>query len=320
MQAFELPPRKRLRSKGRLVLTDLPDDVLGMIIRQLKIITAQIALQCTCKSFCDAVERVKVHQMAVSTSTLFGARLTPPHYSRDLQRFLNVANTSRLQYLRRLTLKVDSPSFSTGSTWRRVKIADRKIAALRHFSLEHTLSRQLRNRLPLSAPGLAKMVRCMPHLLTLSLSDVPNLGSGFFNAIGRIRGLRTLELTRCGMSTAFAFDFGEQGYLEGKFFPPDLTTLKLDVLNMDRAIFAASLSNRLLLTRMQNLAELELGMSFLALTKDIWFSISSITVIGKTLTTFRSCSPRLCALFEFGKEFMNDQDIRFKVVCCEHQL
>lgn len=274
--------------------------------------TTQCALLRTCKTLHQLVESIPINQLTLSTHHLFGARMMTPHYSKDLQRFVDVTQQHRLRFLRRLTLVVNMPSFSVGCG-RRSRFYSREFKSLRHFAIESTLSRQMHSRLPLSGPGLCKMMQLMPNLITLSIADVPNLASGFFKAVQGMRGLRNLLFTRCSMSVQFVAEYGALGYLTGKCLPPDITRLKLDILNLNRAILMAARADHLFLSSMTNLAELELEDSAYELTSDMWYSLRSIDLMSRSLVTFKSSSPVLCTLFEFAKEIMGPTPLTYTV-------
>ena len=283
-----------------------------MIIRYAKHVTTQSALQRTCKALNRLLEDITINQLTLSTHHMFGSRLMAPHYSKDLQRFVDVLQKRRLRFLRRLNLVVNTPSFAIGRGQRaRCYLKDAK--SLRHFSIESTLSRQMHSRLPMSGPGLTKIMQLMPNLISLSLSDVPNIACGFFKAIRGMRGLRNLLFTRCSMSTHFAAEYGFLGELTGKHLPPEITRLKLDVLNIGRAISMAARADHLFLSSMTNLVELELGESAHELANEMWYSLRSIDLMSRSLTTFKSSSQLLCTLFEFAKEIMGPTPLEYTV-------
>lgn len=311
-----IPPKKRQcveeAPEARFSLLDLPQELLILIVRYAKHVNTQSALQRTCKTLNSLVEGVPITQLTLSTHHMFRSRLAAPHYSRDLQNFADILQKNRLRFLRRLTLVINTPSFAVG-TGRRARCYMKDLKSLRHFSIESTLSRQMHSRLAMSGPGLSKMMQLMPNLISLSLSDVPNLACGFFKAIRCMRGLRNLLFTRCSMTTQFAAEYGFLGELTGKHLPPDITRLKLDIFNIGRAISMAARADHLFLSSMTNLVELELGESAHELTNDMWFTLRSIDLMSRTLTTFRSTSPILCSLFEFAKEIMGPTPMAYTV-------
>ena len=302
------------RPPPRTGLLDLPEELILMIIRFITHIPSQNAMQRTCTTLCAAVESVPVRQLVLSTRALFGQRMITPHYSKDLQHLMDATQKRRLLFLHRLTLIVNTPSFCIGYRQRVQLPTGQHLRSLRHFALESTLSRQLHSRLPISGPALTRMMRLMPNLLTLSISDVPNLANGFFGALRQIRGLRTLSLTRCGMPGPFASQYGAFGCLTGRWLPADITYLKLDLLNLDRAIVQSLRSDRLFLSAMQNLVELELDVTSKELATDMWYALRSIDAMGRNLQVFRSRSQTLCSLFEFAKEILGGPtQLEFKV-------
>lgn len=309
-------PKKRQKTgwcpATRISLTDLPDELLVLIIQYAKHVATQCVLQRTCKTLQKLVENIPIKQLTLSTYHLFGARMMTPHYSKDLQRFADISQQHRLRFLRRLSLLVNTPSFAVGCG-RRGRFHSKEFTSLRHFAIESTLSRQMHSRLPLSGPGLCKMMQLMPNLITLSVADVPNLASGFFKAVQNMRGLRNLLFTRCSMSVSFAAEYGALGYLTGKCFPPDVTRLKLDIQNLNRAILMATPADHLFLSSMTNLAELELEESAHQLTSDMWYTLRSIDMMSRSLVTFKSSSPVLCSLFEFAKEMLGPTPMGYTV-------
>lgn len=298
---------------GAARLTDLPDELLMMIVSPMSLPT-QAALERTCKHLYSVVASVPVGRANVSTYQLFGMRLVTPHYSQDLYRFGVAMHHRRLRFLHRLALFVNTPSLSVGPGPKQ-KFALGRLTSLRHFVLESSLSRQLHSRIPVSAPALTRIVRMMPNLISLGVSDVPNLAHGFFSAVGGMRGLRSLALTRCGLSPSFAAEYGASGGLTGLRLPADITSLKLDVSNLGRAIAEAVRDDHLFLSSMRNLVQLELGPSAAVLATEIWYSIRSIDSLAQSLSTFQSTCERLCDLFAFAQDVLAQHNGRkFKVV------
>lgn len=319
MPRMDRPGRRCLG--GTASLSNLPDEIVDLIVGFLvPSLPAQGALARTSVSFRDAVARLRVNGASLRSSSLFSrSRLWAPHYSRDLRVLSTVLNDPRFTYLRRLTLHINTPSFAVGGGR---KVALPVVGALRqlhHFKLNCMLSRQLHSRLPtMSAPALARMLQWMPHLITLRVADVPNLGHGFFGALRRIRGLRELSLSRCTLIAGFAEEFGRDGLLTGATLPRDLTTLSLDVANLNRALRAAWKKDNppLFLSGLTNLVDLELSETAEALTLDVWYALRCIGSLARTLAHVRSTSLQLCALFDFAKDVVGSDAPSYKVWRC----
>lgn len=302
---------------GVCLLVELPDDLLVTVYVQLgDSIRSKASLGQTCRLLHMLGGNAHVGRTLLRSSSLFGSRLVAPHYSSDCRRFQNVLQDPRLVYLRRLTLVVNTPSFASGSG-RGCALLQRKVPALRYFTLNNLLSRQLQSRLPLSAPALTHLVRSMPNLLSLTITDVPNLGRGFFASLRLIRGLRSLNIHRCSMTHTFAIEFGDdEEFITGRFLPADLSLLQLDVTNIGCAINVAK--NRLtplwFLSNTTNLAVLGLEAGANILSVDVGYAIACIGKLARGLHRFQSGSCILLALFDFCRDLMGPACMKYSVL------
>ena len=266
-----------------------------------------------CKSLFELVENIHIRYARIKTSRLLGNRLTASHYSKDLYTIFELLQSERFTRLHKLELIVDTPAFAIGNG-ERCQYLRRASPKLRHFSLEYPLSQQLHSRLSLSAPALTQMLQSMRNLLTLHVSDVHNLGQGFFTMTRCMKGLKTLSLSRCSCIPSFVSEFDSLGLITGSSMPKDLTSLRFGVTNLYRALQNAFSYAQppLFLSTMKSLVHLELEESAESLTRDIWYFLRSIDGFGVTLLSFQSPSRPLCALFDFAQDLMGKETLRFK--------
>lgn len=322
----------------------LPTEIVGLIVQNFAYdFVTQRALALACRGLHAMVDELDIRRLWVQTRQLFGNRLRVPHYTSDIAHIQDVLTLPRFRRLRRLVLSVDAPALLAGGRGRarlqtlqaqmqnqmqnqsqnqpharrdirRGRVRSLLLGQIRHLVIEHTLSSQLGGRLPLSAPGIGQLVELTPNLLTLRVSDVPNLGAAFFRAVRNARGLRTLLLSRCGLTPAFARSLGT-GAIDGCFLPPDITALKLDVANLEIAIHMAirQPDPPLLLSRMTNLTLLELGASAQPLGVDVWYALRCLNTIGARLLRFQSRCAHVCSLFEFAQNMLEKEGGAFTI-------